>query len=207
MSFFAKWSLANAFGLSIGFLTILQVGMLLQFGFDLDAHWKPSSLGQGVWLGYRFVGLLLGGTIFAATQAVVLRPYLKHVFQWVIAGALGFGCVIAIMWPLWSAGLWGYIPGPIEPILITVGGGSMMGLLQWSVLRRNSIHATKWLLLWLAGLLASIPVTFVVFFFVMGILKIELGWPIEVALSGFLVGGVPAAISAKAIHATLLSRD
>lgn len=82
-----------------------------------------------------------------------------------------------------------------------------MGLLQWRVLRRNSVHATKWLLLWIAGLLASLPITFVVFVFVTGVLKIELGWPTEVALNGFLVGGVAAAISAKAIHATLLSRN
>jgi hypothetical protein len=206
MSFLAKWSLANAVGLAIGFLAVLQTGFLLQFGSDFESHWKPKALGQGVWIGYRFIGLLLGGTIFAATQAIVLRPYLKRVFPWVVAGALGYGFVIAIIWPLWSAGLWGYIPGPVEPMLITIGGGSVMGLLQWWVLRLNDTHATKWLLLWLTGLVASLPLTFLVFFFVMGILKIQLGWPGEIALNGFVVGGVAAIISAKAIHATLLGR-
>src|SRR5688572_23669228 len=107
------------------------MGFLLQFGFNFEAHWTPSGLGQGVWIGYRFIGLLLGGALFATIQALVLGPRFPRVIPWIIAGALGYGLVAVVMWPFWAAGLWGSIPGPVEPLLITIGGGSLMGLLQW----------------------------------------------------------------------------
>ena len=198
MTFLAKWSLANAVGLSLGFVAVLQTGFLLQFGLNFGAHWTPGALGQGVWLGYRFIGLLLGGAIFATVQALVLTAVRPRLRLWVLAGALGYGFIAAVIWPFWAAGLWVSIPGPVEPLLITIGGGCLMGLLQWWFLRSNAVNATRWLSRWLLGLVVSLPVTFVVFFVALGILKVQLSWPSQVALSGFIVGGVAGLISARA---------
>jgi len=196
MLFPARWFFANAAGLTLGFTAVLQTGFLLQFGFNFEQHWTPAALGQGVWLGYRFVGLLLGGAIFAAFQTFVLR--VPRPSLWVAAGSVGYGLIAAIMWPLWAAGLWGSIPGPVEPLLITIGGGSLMGFIQWWLLRNSAINANRWLLWWLVGLFVGLPVTFAVFFTVMAVLKLQLAWPVQVALSGFVVGGIAALVSARA---------
>ena len=198
ISFSAQWFIANAIGLCTGFVVVLQTGFLLQFGFDFEAHWAPRALGQGVWLGYRFIGLLLGGGLFAAIQALALGPRLPRVVPWIVAGALGYGLVAVVMWPFWAAGLWGNIPGPIEPLVITIGGGSLMGLIQWWYLRSNTATATPWLVWWLVGLLAGVPATFLVFFILMGVLKLGLPWPSQVALSGLVIGAVAGLVSARA---------
>jgi hypothetical protein len=205
MAFPAKWSIANALGLSVGFVAALQTGFLLQFGFNFDAHWSPEALGQGVWLGYRFIGLLLGGTIFAIAQTVVLPPVVPRLAPWLLTGALGYGFIAVVMWPFWAAGLWGSIPGPVEPLLITIGGGCVMGVLQWLLLRTHAVNATNWLAWWLLGLLVSLPATFVTFFIVLGILKLQLSWPSQVALSGFVVGGVAGLLSARATRSLSFS--
>lgn len=198
LPFPAKWFCANAVGLSLGFTAVLQTGFLLQFGLNFEEHWSPAALGQGVWLGYRFIGLLLGGLIFSAFQALALAPRLPRVSAWVGSGAIGYGLVAVIIWPFWVADVWGRIPGPVEPMLITIGGGSLMGLIQWWHLRSSAVNATKWLLWWLAGLLVSLPVTFAVFVTLIVVLKLQLPWAAEVALNGLVAGGVAGLISARA---------
>jgi hypothetical protein len=198
LSFTAKWSIANAVGLCVGFFAVLQTGFLLQFGSDFDAHWSPAGLGLGVWLGYRFLGLLLGGALFGTAQALVLMSKLPRIVPWILAGAIGYGLIAAIIWPFWASGLWGKIPGPVEPLLITIGGGLIMGLSQWWFLRINAIQATSWLRWWFAGLFLSLPITFLVFFVVAGIFGLRFSWPFEVGLSGFIIGGVAGLVSAKA---------
>ena len=197
-SFLARWSAANAMGLAVGFVAVLQTGYLLQFGLNFEVHWSPAAIGQGVWLGYRFVGLLIGGAIFALAQTLALGSALPRKGPWVVAGATGYGAIAAVIWPFWAAGLWGRIPGPVEPLLITIGGGSLMGCLQWWHLRSKAAHAARWLRWWLIGLFVSLPATFLFFFVVMGLLKLQLPWPAQVGLSGLLVGGVAGLFSARA---------
>jgi len=35
-----KWIFVNALGLGIGFVALLQVGMILEYGFDIEKYWK-----------------------------------------------------------------------------------------------------------------------------------------------------------------------
>jgi hypothetical protein len=148
----STWTAANALGLGLGFPAVLQTGFLIQFGLRTELHWTPQALGQGVSIYARLVGLLVGGAILGAAQALVLRSRPVPVVPWIPSTATGFGLVVAVMWPLWAAGLWGQIPGPVEPILITVGGGSLAGVLQYLLLRREGVIATRWLALWVGGL-------------------------------------------------------
>ena len=105
--------------------------------------------------------------------------------------------------PLLSAGIWGKIPGPIEPIIITVGGCSMAGIFQYIVLRQNQIRAGKWLGVWIGSLLLGLVPTAVIFMMLEGPLGIALYWPVEVALSGLLIGGFAALFSGHIFLKTL----
>ena len=83
---------------------------------------------------------------------------------------------------------------------MTVGGGSLAGVLQYLALRRQGIVASKWLVRWLAGLVASMVPTALLFMSLEG-LRVSLSWPMVVFLSGFMVAGVAAWISGKALFA------
>jgi hypothetical protein len=203
--FLAEWVGANAVGLSLGFLAVLQTGFLIQFGSNTELHWTSGALGRGVAPYARFTGLLIGGAILGLAQAWALRGRLPRVTPWVVAAAVGFGLVILVIWPLVRADVWGHIPGPVEPIAITIGGGSLAGVGQWWYLRRNGIVATRWLIFWVGGLVGSVALTFLVFFLVLGVLQLPLNWPAEVALSGFVAGGTAGAMSAVAMSTLPLS--
>lgn len=201
------WVAANAVGLCIGFLTVLQTGFLIQFGFQTELHWTPQALGRGVSIFARLVGLLLGGALLGGAQILVLRSYSIRVIPWVLSTAAGFGLVAFIIWPLWAADLWGRIPGPIEPIIITVGGGTLAGVLQLLLLRRSGYSASKWLSLWIVGLIVSIVPTGLVFMLLEGVLHLSLSWPIQIGINGLIAGGVAALVSGKALLSALAAEQ
>lgn len=205
-----RWSLANAIGMSLGFLAFIQTLMFLTFGLDFGLHWssevvenlnledaeKERLLRIGL-----VVGLPLAGTIFTSCQALILRGLLPHVRAWILAGPLGFAAVILLIWPFTA--IWGDLPGPVEPFTIVGGGLLMTAVLQWLSLRRRDIATTRWLVFWLAGL----PLGMVVF---MGIytlvnLVVSVSWAGEVALIGLSVGGTAAAISGKPLFRAISS--
>lgn len=199
------WTSANALGLGLGFPAVLQTGFLIQFGLHTELYWTPQALGQGVSIYARLVGLLVGGAILGAAQAVALPARSVSLVGWVSFTAVGFGLVVAVMWPLWSAGLWGHIPGPVEPIFITVGGGTLAGILQYLLLRRRDVVATRWLVLWIGGLVASLAPLVLAFILLEKVLGLSLSWPVELGLNGFVVAGVAALISGRALFAVLSS--
>jgi len=201
------WVFANTLGFSVGFLAVLQTGFLLQFGLRTELHWTPQALGQGVSIYARFVGLLLGGALLGSAQALVLRRYSVRALPWILCTAAGFGLVVGIIWPLWAVDLWGHIPGPIEPIIITVGGGTLAGVLQSLLLRRSAYSISRWLTLWIIGLIVSIVPTALVFMLLEGPLNLSLSWPVQIALNGLLVGGVASLVSGKALLSALLARQ
>ena len=90
----ATWVFANALGLSVGFLAVLQTGFLLQFGLRTELHWTPQALGQGVSIYARLVGLLAGGALLGCAQTLVLRRHSVRVLPWVLCTAAGFGLVV-----------------------------------------------------------------------------------------------------------------
>jgi len=201
-----KWIAANAIGLGVGFVAILQTFMLIEFGFDWEQHWTwdEKARSQEAW---EYAGLLLaavvGGAILGSAQAYILRSQNVPLLGWILVTAAGFGlAAVTIAWPLIALGLFGAIPGPAEPIIWTVGGGGLAGVLQYLALRRQGIHAPKWLIRWILGLVASLVPT-ALLFMSLEELGVSLSWPMELFLSGFMVAGVAAWISGKALFAAI----
>ncbi len=202
-----KWISANALGLGVGFVAALQTGMFIQFGFDTEIHWKfvPPDPGGLVYAAI-LMSMLVGGAIMGSAQALILRSRSVRVAPWILSTTTGFVLIAAVEWPLMAANLWGRIPGPAEPIIIVVGGGSLAGILQYLALRRQGIVASKWLALWVGGLVASLVPTALLFMSLEG-LGLSPSWPMEVFLTGFVVAGVAAWISGRALFAATLRHE
>lgn len=201
-----KWISVNALGLGLGFLAALQAGMLIEFGLDTEQHWNFTPTGQTVSAyAAELISDLLMGTILGSAQVFILRSRSVRAAPWILSTIVGFGLLAAVVWPLMAADLWGRFPGPVEPIVLLVGGGSLAGILQYLALRRQGIHARKWLVLWIAGLVVSLVPTALLFMSLEGS-GLSLSWPIETFLSGFMVAGVAAWISGKALFGAIQER-
>ena len=203
------WISTNALGLGLGFVAILQTGMLIEFGFNWEMHWdwveEAVSRDASPYVA-TFVSFLVGGAILGLAQALVVRSRDVAVIGWIVATVTGFGVLAVIVeWPLIALDLLGIIPGPVEPIIATVGGGTIAGIFQYLMLRRQGINASKWLILWAVGLVASL-VPMVILFVALDELKISINWPTEVFVNGFIVGGVAALVSGRALFAALSGR-
>lgn len=200
------WTSANALGFGIGFVASLQMIFLIRFGFDWEMHWNWVGTGvdkSALSFVSVLIGPLVGMAIFGSTQALAVRSQNVRLLQWTLATVAGFGVlVVAIQWPLMALGVWGVIPGPVEPIIVTVGGASLAGIFQYLMLRRHGIHASKWLILWIVGLFASL-VPMAILFMSLDKLNMSISWPTEVFVMGFIVAGVAALISGKSLFATL----
>ena len=198
------WIAATSLGACVGFLASLQVVTLIGFG---KLTWVPELLSGATGDLAIFVALPVYGTILGASQSVVTRLYGAPVVPWIVATAAGFFSVSLVIIPLLSAGIWGNIPGPVEPIIITVGGCSMAGIFQYIVLRQNQIRAGKWLGVWIGSLLLGLVPTAVIFMTLEDTLGIALNWPVQVALSGLLMGGFGALFSGQTFLNTLSRRQ
>lgn len=201
-----RWIAANAFGLGFAFVAVLQTGMLFDFGFDWSMHWnwieKPATQDTTEYIS-ALGAMLVGGAILGLAQALVLRSRSIPVIRWILATVAGFGIVaVAIDWPLMALGYLGAIPGPVEPIIVTVGGGSFAGIVQYLALSRQGIRAHKWLLLWIGGLVAGVVPT-ALLMISLETLGLAPSWPLEVFLNGLIVAGVAAWVSGRALFAAL----
>jgi len=204
------WTSACALGLGVGFVVMAQMKMLIEFGFNWEMHWnwieKPVDQGALEYVS-QLMGVLVIGTIFGSAQALAVRSRNVRVFRWILATVVGFGIVaVAIVWPLIALGVFGNIPGPVEPIIFTIGGGSLAGICQYVLMRSQGIFAGKWLALWIAGLIVGLVATALFFSLAEGPLDIALNWPAEIFVSGFIVAGVAALISGKALFNSLPER-
>lgn len=192
-SYFA-WVAVTSTGLGIGFLAVLQVIMLIEFG---QLSWAEDVPEGGAAYLSRFVSLLVGGAVLGAFQTVFLRSYKVPVIPWIIATAVGFSTLVLVIFPLLYLGQWGNIPGPAEPIITIVGGCSFAGIFQYVILKRNQIKPGKWLAVWIASLVFGLVPTGLTFILLEGPLQISISWPVQVFLSGFLIGGFAALFSGK----------
>ena len=66
-----KWISANALGLGVGFVAMLQITMLIEYGLDFERHWQFGTPVQSDVRAYaaRFVAQLLGGVILEVRWA------------------------------------------------------------------------------------------------------------------------------------------
>ena len=203
------WVTATGLGLGLGFVAVLQTGMLIEFGFDWKMHWNwieepaPQNAIEYVSI---LVSMLAGGLILGSAQALILRSRSMPVIRWVLPTVVGFGVVaVAIDWPLLALGVLGNIPGPVEPLIVAVGGGSFAGIFQFLTLGRRGVRAKKWLFLWIVGLIAGVVPTALMMISV-ETAGLTLPWALDVFLTGLIIAGVAALISRKGVVRCLRGR-
>lgn len=199
---FSMWIVANALGLGIGFWAMLHLRNTIQFG--------QLSLVSEVAGGFRayvsqLVTLFLWGVILGLAQARVLKAVVPIV-PWILATAMGFSGAVVVIWPLIYLEMWGNIPGPVEPMTLLIGGGSLAGVAQFTLLRRQKVNAGKWLGFWILGLVLSI-IPLAVVFTLLARMGVTPSWPVEVALTGSLVGVFAALVSGNALMQCLPQRE
>jgi len=201
-----KWTFANAFGLGIGFVVSLQTLMFIQYGFDFEKYWQFVPPKQDLLNYFAYlVSALVGGAVLGFAQSMVVKSRGIKPVSWFLATVIGFGLIVLIDWPLLYTGDLGIIPGPVEPLIFTIGGGIFAGVLQYFLLRRLGFNAKKWFLMWIVGLVVSILPTGLFFTFIGD--PIGLSWPLEVFFSGFIIVGVAALISGKALFSVLSQKS
>ena len=123
--FILSWALANAIGMSVGFLAFIQFLQFYRFILDFKLHWDFKAA-QNLDRSTDFVvlgismGLPLFGAISSAAQGIILNRFLPKIGYWVLNGALGYLMVVLIIFPFGNT--WGHIEGPVEPLTIVFGG-------------------------------------------------------------------------------------
>lgn len=206
-TFLLKWTAANALGFGVAFLGYLQIGMFAKYGFDFERHWvwveQAIEHSLASYAGMLF-GLIVAGTIFGASQALILRSHGVRIVSWILATALGFALLTAVFLPLTATGVLGILPGPVAPFLVSVVGSSLVGICQFRALRRQGIAASRWLGFLVLGLIGGFVITGVFFISLEGA-GISLGWILDVFFSGFWVAGVAALVSGNALLSALSS--
>jgi hypothetical protein len=203
-NFTLRWTLANALGMSIGFLSAIQFLMFYEYGLDFDKHWSSGS-GLGLSEIDRLISIGLGlaifGAIFSFAQAIILNQYLPKIWRWVIYGALGYMVVLLIIWPF--IGIWGSIPGPVEPLTLVLGGTLFMLVLQWRYLKKLGVKPARPILWFGAGFLLGLLPVNLLFMFIWP----NVPWGVDIAIMGVLVGGAAGLLSAKHFQKVLEDRS
>jgi hypothetical protein len=203
-NFTLKWTLANVLGMSLGFLSAIQFLMFYEYGLDFDKHWSSGSgLGQSemdrlISIG---LGLAIFGAIFSSAQAIILNQYLPKVWTWVLYGAIGYMVVLLIIWPF--IGIWGSIPGPVEPLTLVLGGTLFMLVLQWRYLKKQGVEPARPILWFGAGFLLGLLPVNLLFMFIWS----NVPWGVDIAIMGVLVGGAAGLLSAKHFQKVLEDRS
>ena len=202
-----RWVILNAIGFGLAFFAYLQTGWLFDHGFDFDKHWQtdiePASGSLLLAIAQIPIMLAVAGVVFGFAQAAVLRSGQTRQTHWVVATVIGFALLALVILPLEAAGIMGNIPGPVEPIIFTIGGCGLAGVAQSRLLRRQGRRVSRWLTLWMVGLVLSLIPTVLVFFGLQGLLQLSLSWPMEVFLNGVVCAGTAAWVSGKAFFAAL----
>ncbi len=212
------WTAACAIGFGLGFpahILLEQMAggvdfrttMHLVFGPVEDPVAMVVSLRDSFYTG-SILGLLTFGTILGVAQGMALRGRLPRITPWVLSGPVGFLAVtIVAVWPLHASIGWGKIAGPVEPIVITLGGGSLVAVLQWLYLRRLGFRASRWLGRWVGGLAVSQLIAIPLFIFLEDVLGLLIPWGLGLTIFGVLLGIVAGAMSRRALFEALDSRQ
>ncbi|TDI71502.1 MAG: hypothetical protein E2O86_01760, partial [Bacteroidetes bacterium] len=92
-NFTLRWTLANALGMSLGFVAAQQFLMFYDHGLNFEMHWVFGAyidMSENAILLGKGIGLAIFGSIFSLGQALILKQYLPKLGAWVLNGALGY---------------------------------------------------------------------------------------------------------------------
>jgi len=203
-NFILRWTLANALGMSLGFLAFIQFLMFYGYGLNFEKHWvfgTDSDMSENAMLIGIGIGLAVFGSVFSLGQALILKQYLSKLWAWVLNGALGYLVVLLIIWPF--IGIWGSIEGPVEPLTVVLGGTLFMLILQWRYLGKQGIKPARPILWFGAGFLLGIIPLFLLFM----VIGLNVPWAAEVAIMGLIMGGLAGFLSARHFQKVLEERS
>jgi len=203
-NFTLRWTLANALGMSLGFLAFIQFLMFYGYGLNFEMHWvfgAESDMSENAMLIGIGIGLAVFGSVFSLGQAIILKQYLPKLGAWILNGALGYIVVLLIIWPF--IGIWGRIEGPVEPLTVVLGGTLFMLILQWRYLRKQGIKPARPIMWFGAGFLLGI-IPLLLLFMVIGL---NVPWAAEVAIMGLIMGGFAGFLSARHFQKVLEERS
>lgn len=230
----SRWTLATGAGFCLAFLSFVPMGAL--FGLfapesmaNIDAgtlsrSLDPAALPEGLDRAtyetmYRFmlvqhvVMYALFGVILGSFQRYALRDSLRRGWPWLLATSAGF-VLILVLEGVRPHMVIGPHAGPLEPIMIALGGGGLAGVFQWLHLRRQGVDATKWLGFWVVGIVVGIAAAAVTLTAVGAVLEApvrrlfspetadRIGWWIFFGVYGAVVGVVAGWVSRGRMAAT-----
>jgi len=203
-NFTLRWTLANALGMSLGFLAFIQFLMFYGYGLNFEKHWifgADIDMSENAMLIGIGIGLAVFGSVFSLGQAIILKQYLSKLWAWILNGALGYIVVLLIIWPF--IGIWGEIEGPVEPLTVVLGGTLFMLILQWRYLRKQGIKPARPIIWFGAGVLLGIIPLLLVFM----VIGLNVPWAAEVAIMGLSLGGSAGFLSARHFQKVLEERS
>ena len=196
--------LATAVGWGVGFVLAGQLGTMIEHG---TLVWTEETAEAGFRAYLALLGALVGeGTALGLFQSMVVSRYSIPRGRWILTTMAGNAALFIVPGYLRYMGLWGEMAGPVEPIIVLVGGGTFVGVAQTIYLRRNGVFATKWLAVWIVGLILSVLPNALIFT-ALGNLGLSLPWPVEVLIMGIVTGSVAALVSGRLLLARLESYE
>lgn len=230
MSLRTRWSLATALGFCFAFVSF-PLGQRLSQAFapssiadiqleNVPEHLRPDAL--PAWMDvstyetlYQFhllvhiPALIVFGAIVGAAQYLVLRRLLPRAWLWIVSTAVGFA-VILVLESVERHIVIGPTTGPVEPLLIVLGGGCLAGVLQWLYLRSHASADWRYPVFWSVGLVVGVALAVpamigVGMIFGDAIRRLEaaaphVAWGIEIGLFGLIVGSIAGLVSSHGLR-------
>lgn len=133
-------------------------GLTLPEMLEHMANKNPLEFGSSFYivkLLEHFILYLIVGVVLAHLQYKVLKEYIPNKLKWTFLTILGLEMIL--LGDLFYTGLSvGGAPGPLEPLLIALGGGGLMALMQFLYLRSIGIKKGKWVGWWILGIITGI---------------------------------------------------
>jgi hypothetical protein len=138
-------------------------GLTLPEIFYQTADKSPLELGWSFFVAAQvghFILYVIVGVVLSHLQYKVLKEYIPNKLRWTFLTILGLELVL--LGDLFYAGLsTGGAPGPLEPLLIGLGGGGLMALMQFLYLRSRGIKSARWVGWWMLGIATGILTSFI----------------------------------------------
>lgn len=147
-----------SFIFTILFHPLHSEGLTLPEIFDQSADKSPLEYGSSFYLTVligHFILYAIVGAVLAHLQYKVLKTYIPNKLKWTLLTILGLELIL--LGDLFYTGLsTGGAPGPLEPLLIGLGGGGLMALMQYLYLRSTGIKSGRWVGWWILGIVTGI---------------------------------------------------
>lgn len=147
-----------SFIFTVLFHPLQSEGLTLPQIFNQSMDKSPLEYGWRFFIALQlghFILYVIVGAILSHLQYMVLKEYIPNKLKWTFLTILGLELIL--LGDLFYTGLsTGGAPGPLEPLLIGLGGGGLMALMQFLYLRSIGVKSARWLGWWILGIVTGI---------------------------------------------------